>query len=474
MLALAEQRSNTGFDLLGRIAWGLKYERPAAIEVLDEFIQNGDRGRAQAAKAVYKQLTGQYPPGVEKIDPETRKVYVKACHDLYDHLKQVYPNFALKGIDWDKVGRDLLPRVEAVETTVKFGLLVEELIARLEDSHAMILEGTATPPNPGMPEWDGLGACLIDDRGRPVIYWLSKRIPAWTAGVRVGMAVVSVNGVPADEAMNRWMQRQRTYYGYSSERYLRYDAARSFYRQPKRGDNVKVELEDMSGRRFAVTLSSDYRGWYLPRLPVPRQGIEDGGADVQSVRLEHGIGYIHVRRMRQGLEASLDQALSGLGDINGLIIDVRGNSGGGFDASTAFQNFDGGGDKAVARHQPHHDGPIALLIDERCISAGEGWASWFVAKNALGSSARRRLARRPGRKRTRSRTACTKLSSPSRRIRASSTGRSSGGVSSPTSRSGAAPRIWRKAGIRWRRRLRGGCWRRWQVNSERDRTQAVQ
>jgi len=65
---------------------------------------------------------------------------------------------------------------------------------------------------------------------------------------------------------------------------------------------------------------------------------------------------------------------------HGLIIDLRGNSGGGFEASTAFQNFGLVPDKEAKRHRPRFDGPIALLIDERCISAGEGWASWFVAK----------------------------------------------------------------------------------------------
>ncbi len=379
-LALAERKSDTGFDLLRRIAWGLQHEQPEAVKVLDEFIRGGDPARAEAAKAVYKQLSGRYPPGVGKSDPETRKGCVRAFHDLHGHLGQVYPDFALKGIDWEKVGRELFPRVDAAETGDQFGLLVEELVARLEDSHALVLEGTATPPNPGMPEWDGLGACLIDDRGRPVVYCVSERIPAWQAGVRVGMTVVSVNGVPAEEAMNRWMKRQRTYVGYSSERYLRYDAARFFQRQQNRGDKVKIELEDLTGRRLVVTLSSDYRGWYIPRLPVPRKGIKDGGADVQWVGLEHRIGYIHVRRIRQGLETSLDQALNSLGDIKGLIIDVRGNSGGGFEPSTAFQNFDLAPDAEAKRHRPHYDGPIALLIDVRCISAGEGWASWFVAK----------------------------------------------------------------------------------------------
>ncbi len=94
-------------------------------------------------------------------------------------------------------------------------------MARLEDSHAYVHKGTATPPSAGFPEWDPWLASLIDDRGRPVLYAVNPRTPAWKAGVRPGMTVVSVNGVPAAEAMDRWMQHQRKYVGYSSERYLK-------------------------------------------------------------------------------------------------------------------------------------------------------------------------------------------------------------------------------------------------------------
>lgn len=363
-------------SLSGRVAWGLQHERDLAARYLDEHLRSGDPARVEAARAAYKELAGRSAPNLGTSDAETRRGYVRAFRELYEHLGKVYPNFALKGIDWAKAGDELLPRVERAETEEQFGRLVLELVARLEDSHAVVTQGSATPPWPVSAEWDPWLACLTDDRGRPVVYAVSPATDAWRAGVRPGMTVVSVNGVPAEEAIARWMREQRQYVGYSSERYLRYDAVRLFHRQAERGAKVSLVLEDPDGRRKTVDLKAEGRGWYIPRLPVPRDGVEDGGADVQWMRLKNGPGYLQVRRMRQGLEVSLDQAIASLGNIKGLILDVRGNSGGGFDAATAFQNFD----PSVDSKRPRFKGPIALLIDERCISAGEGWASWFVAK----------------------------------------------------------------------------------------------
>jgi carboxyl-terminal processing protease len=376
-LALVDRRRP---GMIQRVAWGLQDQKDLVARLLDDELRGRDPERSEAARSIYKELTGRTPPGLADTSTKVRQGYVSNFRDLYEHLGKVYPSFALKGIDWGRVGRELLPRADAVETEEQFGLLVEDLVARLEDSHAYVHEGTATPPSPGFPEWDPWLACLIDERGRPVIYAVTPGTTAWKNGVRPGMAVLSVNGVPAAEAMDRWMQRQRRYVGYSSERYLRYDAARLFHRQAEKGAKVFLELEDPDGRRRAVELTAEGRGWYIPRLPVPRDGIRDGGADVQWVRLKDGIGYIHVRRIRQGLEVALDQALTALGDIQGLIVDVRGNSGGGFDTMTAFRNFDISPDAKAAPHRPLYNGPIAILIDERCISAGEGWASWFVAR----------------------------------------------------------------------------------------------
>jgi C-terminal processing protease CtpA/Prc len=292
----------------------------------------------------------------------------KAVHDLYDHLGEVYPCFELKKIDWKKVGDELLPQADKIQTETDFGLLCLRMVARLQDSHAQLLSFNARPPAPDLPLYDPGFACLIDDRDRPVVYYLDPNGPAAEAGLKIGMTITAVHGQVSEKAIDQWMKEISDFYGYSSERYLRYEAARGFMRVREKGQMVKVEAEDLHGQPLQFVIPATMGIRYLPRLPVPIEGINDSGS-VECKDLGNGIGYIYVRRIGDKLPEELDAALSKLGHSDALILDVRGNSGGGFDPNEAFRAFD----------QQHYGGPIALLLDERCISAGEGWASWFIA-----------------------------------------------------------------------------------------------
>jgi C-terminal processing protease CtpA/Prc len=303
--------------------------------------------------------------------------YDAAFKDLYTHLGQVYPCFEMKHIDWKKVGDELIPRTKDVKTDADFGLLCAQLVARLEDSHAQLLDGTAKLPQIDFPRWDPGFACIIDDRDRPVVYYVDKGSPAEKAGVKIGMAVLSVNGKKAEDAMKAWMDSTRIYSGYSSDRALRYDAAKMFVRQMKRGAKVRLVTEDPDGKQSGCEVPATLGVRYLPRLPVPIKGVNDSGS-VEPKLLGDNIGYIYVRRIDSDLIDGLDRATRLLANTKGIIIDVRGNSGGGFDAERSFRNFDLEDKEEPER--PRFKGPIALLLDERCISAGEGWASWFIAK----------------------------------------------------------------------------------------------
>jgi carboxyl-terminal processing protease len=380
MLENAIIRADMG--TVDRVAWGLKGEKPERLAPFFEpyFAKaNDEPAVAGRALTLYRQIVGRDPPGVERFAglDVAAKNYEQTFRQLYDYLGANYPNFAMKSIDWKKVGDELLPRAKGVKDDEAFGLLCMELVARLQDSHAQLIAAAAKPPAVRMPEWDAGFACLIDDRGRPVVFDVVHGSPADQAGVKPGTAVVSVNGKPAEELLAETMTRLGRYWGYSSDRALRYDAARLFARQEQRGAPVKLVLEDPDGnRREALAAAKAAGSRYIPRRPVPVEGSDDS-ADVSWARLGDSVGYLYVRRIKGDLPESLDKALSDLGNVRSLVIDVRGNSGGGFDAKRAVRNFAQGDPEEPQR--PRFEGPIAMLIDERCVSAGEGWASWFVA-----------------------------------------------------------------------------------------------
>ncbi len=314
--------------------------------------------------------------GPDAVTAESNS-YAEAFKDLHEKLGRRYPGLKLKKIDWDNVGKELLPRARKIKTDERFGLLCMELIAKLKDGHAVLVGGKAKVPSPPLPRWGPGFSCLVDDRGNPVVYYVDSNGPAKRAGIKVGMTVVSVNGKLAEKALGDSMARLGKYYGYSSKRHLQYDAARNFLRQKRKGKRVRIVLRNTRGKVYRKAIPATVAPRYLPRLPVPIDGVPDARS-VSWTKLKGNIGYIYVRRIRGDLLASLDRAVSELAGVKGMILDVRGNSGGGFDGKRAFRNFDV--DTPAEPGRSRFDGPMALLINGRCISAGEGWASWFVAK----------------------------------------------------------------------------------------------
>jgi C-terminal processing protease CtpA/Prc len=191
------------------------------------------------------------------------------------------------------------------------------------------------------------------------------------------MTVLGVGGEPSETLIDRVTTNMRRYVGFSSDRYARYHAYRSFASREQEGEVVEVVTIDPDGNRTTFTVAATQDRRYRPRLPVPIAGIRDS-ANVSWKMLDGGVGYVYVRRIREGLIPALDDAIAGLADARGIIVDVRGNGGGGFDSRRAHLNFaiDRDGEEP---ERPRFRGPMALLVDGCCISAGEGWASWFVA-----------------------------------------------------------------------------------------------
>jgi len=297
---------------------------------------------------------------------------------LHQELGKNSGTVQLHQIDWNKVGEELLPQVDTVGSDEEFGLLCIKLITRLQDSHAGLMKGTSEIPRVNYPKWDSGFACLKDADGNAIVYYVAEGSPADRKGMKPGMKVIEINSVKITDAIKQADREFSEYIGYSTDQYRAYDTYRRFARQQSQGEKVELVLLDPKGRKKQVSVRASGETGYLPRLPVPLDDISDGGGNVQWTKLKNNIGYIYVRRIQEDLEPKLDLAVKELSKTDGLIIDVRGNSGGGFNFNTAHYNFNLESPEESGRIK--YRKPVAVLISPRCISAGEGWASWFVAK----------------------------------------------------------------------------------------------
>ena len=176
-----------------------------------------------------------------------RAIYDREFRTLLDVLARDYAHSTLKAIDWASIKADFLPRSSDIPTRARFCLLCQELVACLEDSHAYVTAGEFDPVSPPLPRWDPGFACLIDDQGRPVVYFVDAGSPAEVAGLCVGMTVLELNGLPVEEVIAKQASVVGKYVGYSSERLLRYHTARSFARQTQRNHVIHVVVKDVAG-----------------------------------------------------------------------------------------------------------------------------------------------------------------------------------------------------------------------------------
>jgi len=372
-------------ESVNRIVWGIKLSRqqeqfaqhiePYLSSPLPELRQRAEELSKLLAEDMESQQ--QWRSAVGQTTAEPNDIDNKAAfRDLYEVLGKAYGCFELKGIDWHAVGREFLPRAEHIQTDRELALLCVELLARLQDSHAYLMSGTLPLPEIGPEPWDAGFSCLEDDRGRPAVYYIDPGGPAERAGVKLGMVVLKVDRRDANDLVAETMAELSKYAGYSSRRLLRYHAYHFFTRQRQKGRVRRFLMLAPDGKLRTFKLAAELGPRYLPRLPVPKDGIPDY-RNVSWKMLDASIGYIYVRRIRQDLIQSLDRAVEELSDAAALVVDVRGNSGGGF-TGRAHLNFDLH-NPDIEPNRPRFTGPMALLIDSRCISAGEGWASWFIA-----------------------------------------------------------------------------------------------
>lgn len=227
---------------------------------------------------------------------------------IWGDIRDLYYDPALNGVDWEGVRTHYRPLASNAPDDDAFQNVLRAMTGTLRDAHTRVL----TPQQARDRRQDqttSAGVIIFEVAGEAVIFEVRPDSPAAEAGLRPGMPVRAVNGVPVIEAVARAREDVGPS---SSERaalvlsYLRLIAGPPA--QP-----LQLDLEGADGARQSVALVR------RALQTTPR---------FEARALPEGILYVRFDRFRSPVARLLRQALIQHPVARGLILDLRSNTGG--------------------------------------------------------------------------------------------------------------------------------------------------
>lgn len=290
-----------------------------------------------------------------------KETYLTDIQAFCDHADEVYPFFKLKGIEkeWKAAKSRLLKSAKKCKTDVDFMQLIVDGIGQLRDAHCYVTECAIEMPKREPSYYSGLSLMPATD-GRVVVMFPPQ---GQGASLKAGAIVLKIDGKDAAKFLEKRTQETWEKGGSFSSpqraRIFEYLYALS----GERGDKHTLEcLDGKKRKKVKLTCRTERDGW-AHNYNWPKD-LKKAGKSFYYMQRASGVGYMYLRRVDSSIPTGMAEALKECPNAKGWIVDLRGNTGGGYGEDLMKQV------EAVP-------GPVALIIDAGCISAGETLARDF-------------------------------------------------------------------------------------------------
>ena len=332
--------------------------------------------------------------------PISKEDALAAFDTAWQTINDTHFDPTFNGVDWAAVKEEFRPKVEEAGTKERVRELIDEMLTRLGQSHFAVIPSEALPDSlkaDSEPGEDIAGSLGFDVRLRAdkvLVSDLDQGGPAEAAGVRLGWILVEVDG----EKTSELLEDLREYGEKAGPRMLAF-TLRELVSSKLTGsigskaelvfldqDDSSVELELERVRRDVVAHSF---GTALPTFYLRFQ------SDTFQ-RQGKSIGWIHFTNWFLPMMKPIDEAVDRMRASDGIVIDLRGNSGGAgaMTMGVAGHFFSEQRELGVMQMreskmnflamprkldtqgnlvEPFH-GPVAIVIDETSGSASEVFA----------------------------------------------------------------------------------------------------
>ena len=304
----------------------------------------------------------------------TSEQYEEDFDFLWETFRTEYAYFDEKLTDWDRVREIYRPQIQSIAAKSEFVALLETVLEELYDDHIHLNTHTASSPNI-VPSRTDIWAEWRD--GKAIITGIRPGFPADSAGLRPGMEILSFNGMPIKDAIQKRMGGSFVQINDEIESWTLRKVLAG-YRNQTRTIDVRHQHEtrrmSIPPDQFDIAYESQHRSRLDFRI------------------LDHRIGYMVINGSLAdtGLLQLFDSSLQELRDTSGLILDLRKVGGGNtgivegiigrlIDRERVYQKtVPRNGDPFLTRVKPRggwqYNQPVGVLVNRWTGSAGEGLA----------------------------------------------------------------------------------------------------
>jgi len=303
--------------------------------------------------------------------------YLSLFETIWQKVNETYFDPSFGGLDWKGTHDRYRPQIASAKNDEDFHILVNQMLWELKVSHmAFIPPGFFAAVEPVVFAAGGIGINVRMLNGQTVITAVDPESPAHKAGLRSGFVIQAIDGVPIAQIEKEVKRERPPYNDRGRVAQITKGIMSRIYGAPETA--VSIVYSDDRGEKKEKRITRAKRSG----TAVGPKGMFYFAIEFEARRLDDGVGYIRLNTLQPELTTQVSAAIKSMGNVSGLILDLRGNSGGEIEGMPDLflkektllylRRARNGKTEIYSAPQNYvYEGPLVVLIDKLSGSASE-------------------------------------------------------------------------------------------------------
>ena len=345
---------------------------------------------------------------ITTVSCTTKYKNMQSFETVWQTINEKYFDPTFGGLDWSEVHDRYQPQIKAAQNEEEYNLLINKMLFELNVSHIGVV-----PPDDLQqidPILSAEGSIGIDVRmigDKAVITSVKFDSPSAQAGLRAGYIIKSIDELNIEQITDIKHVNDIEYQNIDKETFKNLRILIPPYNERNRKKQItKLILEKIYGLPDTTVLieymdeNGDTQKEKIVRAKrngkmIFNEVMPPFFVEFEAKRLDNNIGYLRFNAFMPPVDHKFKNTIESMQDTSALIIDIRGNHGGFFDARKAiaetivrdrvlFWQYKGRKKTRKAFLEPTdnvYEGPVAIIVDYMCVSSGEEFSGGLKAIN---------------------------------------------------------------------------------------------